>query len=592
MDITTPISSLKRNELQKLCKKYGLKANGKNTDLQKKLKQYVLNSGENVDTEDIRIMDVDYNPDINKSSQRNQYTNSISEPTTPQTPSVIPLEQQNKARSSLVDYSQIEANRNIEISSDSRAGDLASINTERQCLSLILYKEPLFFNLTKKEDAESTKEEMEDVNDYNTVILAESTKEEMEDVNDYNTVILAESTKEEMEDINDYNTVILAESTKEEMEDINDYNTVILAESTKEEMEDINDYNTVILVESTKEEMEDVNDYNTVILVESTKEEMEDVNDYNTVILAESTKEEMEDINDYNTVILVESTKEEVEVVNDYNTVILAESTKEEMEDVNDYNTVILAESTKEEMKDINDYNDYTTEVKDEHLVQDENTDLNPNPLNPASEQVEIKVNLEPPNKEAITASVYKELEIRVSQLKALPSPERKRILGINNARSETPAGADNQAFPSPANRFTQAHEKAFSKMPSIATHYAVKKGVETRKRKVTVDKTSQQIKKQKLTQEDRVCKPVVKNTYDRNKITKKNYTSTRIVPNPEERRKKEREEFEKRKKAARSVAQPVLEKNQRKIKEKGKCNNRYWDDETVSNFDNDQQRR
>jgi hypothetical protein len=101
--------------------------------------------------------------DISKSSQRDQYDN-ILEPTTPQTPSVIPFGQQNKVRSSLVDDSpiniepsqheikEIEAemvheSKTIETSSE----NLASINTIGQCLSLIPYKEPLFSSLAKKQ---------------------------------------------------------------------------------------------------------------------------------------------------------------------------------------------------------------------------------------------------------------------------------------------------------------------------------------------------------------------------------------------------------------------------------------------------------
>jgi len=134
-----------------------------NTDLQKKLKQHALNSGENIDIEDmenIEMMDIDCNTDIDKSSQRNQYANSTSEPTTPQTPSAIPLEQQNKVRSSLVDDSPINitASSQHEIkefeakmdTDESHTGNLVSTNTVEQCLSLIPYKEPIFFNLVKE----------------------------------------------------------------------------------------------------------------------------------------------------------------------------------------------------------------------------------------------------------------------------------------------------------------------------------------------------------------------------------------------------------------------------------------------------------
>ncbi|RIA99081.1 hypothetical protein C1645_519582 [Glomus cerebriforme] len=142
--ILSSISSMKRSELQKLCKKYGLKANGKNTDLQKKIKQYALNSeGSTKDMEDIEMMDID------RSSSRNQYADSVSEPTTPQTPSAIPLEQQNKVRSSLVDDSPI----NIK-TSESFAGDLVPME---QCLALIPYKEFIFSDLVKEQDDDTLK---------------------------------------------------------------------------------------------------------------------------------------------------------------------------------------------------------------------------------------------------------------------------------------------------------------------------------------------------------------------------------------------------------------------------------------------------
>src|SRR2546423_1468465 len=79
-----------------------------------------------------------------------------------------------------------------------------------------------------------------------------------------------------------------------------------------------------------------------------------------------------------------------------------------------------------------------------------------------------------------IIASVHEELEYRVAQLKALPTPERKRILGLDNVKTEIPMltpfknnnGASSvKQSPSSTKRFTQVHEKNFSKMPSIATH-------------------------------------------------------------------------------------------------------------------------
>jgi hypothetical protein len=194
-----------------------------------------------------------------------------------------------------------------------------------------------------------------------------------------------------------------------------------------------------------------------------------------------------------------------------------------------------------------------------------------------------------------ITAFVYKELETRVARLKALPSPERKKILGIDNAKSEIPvatpfrkngeASAIKQTGSSSANRFAQVHEKAFSQMPSIATHYAAqktKKAEETQdkvnKKRKDLDSTQPLIKKRKLVhstqgnqvvkaakdvykkdEKDKVVKSAVKKTYDRNRTTKNNRSSIRLAKsktialNPDEQRKKEREELEKRKQAARS---------------------------------------
>jgi hypothetical protein len=234
-------------------------------------------------------------------------------------------------------------------------------------------------------------------------------------------------------------------------------------------------------------------------------------------------------------------------------------------------------------------------------------------------------------NSENVTAFIYEEMDRRVAQLKALPSPERKKILGIDNATTEismaTPLKNNvsvNQTSSSSVNRFTQVHEKAFSKMPSIATHYTIQKTkkVETqdevnRKRK-DPDNVHPSFKKQKLAhstqdsqatrtskdiyekvEEDKeVVKPTVKKTYDRNRTMINNRSSIRlnlaksknvsqaeiqqstrtssrfniqeslkkrlsyvphkgpvksIIPNPDGQRKKEREELEKRKQAARN---------------------------------------
>ncbi|RIA99082.1 hypothetical protein C1645_519722 [Glomus cerebriforme] len=230
-----------------------------------------------------------------------------------------------------------------------------------------------------------------------------------------------------------------------------------------------------------------------------------------------------------------------------------------------------------------------------------------------------------------ITASIYKELDDRVAQLKALPTPERKKILGMDNVKTEIPtitpfrknseSSLIKQTSSSSVNRFTQVHEKVFSKMPSIVTHYAAqrtKKVEETqdeinRKRKDPDDSQSS-FKKQKLVhsiQDNQVTKaakdiykkvekdketvkPVMKRTYDRNRTTSNIRSSIRlnlakgknasqvepsartssnvqesqrkqlsyvqrrgpvksIIPNPDEQRKKKREELEKRKQAARN---------------------------------------
>jgi hypothetical protein len=63
-----------------------------------------------------------------------------------------------------------------------------------------------------------------------------------------------------------------------------------------------------------------------------------------------------------------------------------------------------------------------------------------------------------------------------------LPSPERKKILRIDKAKPEilvaTPFNENNGGLvnSSSINRFTQAHEKVFSQMPLIVTHYAAQK--------------------------------------------------------------------------------------------------------------------
>ncbi|SRR6266542_2406638 len=131
-------------------------------DLQNKLLQYALNSeGSNMNMEDVEMMDVDYNSDLENS--RNPYAESVSEPITPQTPSVIPLEHQNKVKRSLVKDSPTNVKttflykiRGIEAESvthDSKTPiKPISESVPEPCLSLILYNKPIFSNLDKKQE--------------------------------------------------------------------------------------------------------------------------------------------------------------------------------------------------------------------------------------------------------------------------------------------------------------------------------------------------------------------------------------------------------------------------------------------------------
>ncbi|CAI2199243.1 5393_t:CDS:2, partial [Funneliformis geosporum] len=140
-----------------------------------------------------------------------------------------------------------------------------------------------------------------------------------------------------------------------------------------------------------------------------------------------------------------------------------------------------------------------------------------------------------------ITASVYEEMEKRVDQLRALPSPERKKILETVDVITEipitTPFKNDNEASlvkptPSSINRFAQLHEKVFSKMPSIATHYAAQKTTtveenlnEVNKKRKIPEIVHSPLKKQKL-----VTKPVMKKTYDKNRTMINNRSSMRLT--------------------------------------------------------------
>ncbi|CAI2190279.1 11883_t:CDS:2, partial [Funneliformis geosporum] len=178
----TILSSMKRSELQKLCRKYGIKANGKNIDLKKKLQQYALNSERSdSEMEDILMTDVDQVSDLDQSSRRNH---NLSEPVTPQTPSAIPLEQQNKIRSLVEETPSkvkstyqneikgIEAVIDIHdyktpITSSSKSPTtkhLISTNAPEPCLSLILYNKPIFPNFVKEQEDNAFVSKKESVN--------------------------------------------------------------------------------------------------------------------------------------------------------------------------------------------------------------------------------------------------------------------------------------------------------------------------------------------------------------------------------------------------------------------------------------------
>ncbi len=156
-------------------------------------------------------------------------------------------------------------------------------------------------------------------------------------------------------------------------------------------------------------------------------------------------------------------------------------------------------------------------------------------------------VSLNSENIANITASVYEEMERRVDQLRALLSPERKKILEIDDVKTEvpitTPFKNNNETSlveqtPSSNNRFARLHEEVFSKMPSISTHYAAQKTKkieenqnENKKRKIP-DNVHSPLKKQKLAQDGqatKVVKPIVKKTYDRNRTIINNRSSTRL---------------------------------------------------------------
>jgi hypothetical protein len=115
--------------------------------------------------EDVEMTDVDFNHDLDKSSSRNLYTDSVSEPTTPQTPSAIPPEQQNKARISLVDNSPINikttSQHEIEaetvtretIKTSSNESSRQLVSAVEPCLALIPYSKPIFSNSFKERES-------------------------------------------------------------------------------------------------------------------------------------------------------------------------------------------------------------------------------------------------------------------------------------------------------------------------------------------------------------------------------------------------------------------------------------------------------
>ncbi|CAJ0748799.1 18676_t:CDS:2, partial [Entrophospora sp. SA101] len=96
----TKLTSMKRTDLQRMCKKFGLKASGKNTDLKKQLATYALEKlGGTFEDEDYDVETVDVDVISNRGgtdrTSKSNMTNELIMPTTPQTPTIIPKEQIN-----------------------------------------------------------------------------------------------------------------------------------------------------------------------------------------------------------------------------------------------------------------------------------------------------------------------------------------------------------------------------------------------------------------------------------------------------------------------------------------------------------------
>ncbi|CAH1758941.1 13135_t:CDS:2 [Entrophospora sp. SA101] len=107
----TKLTSMKRTDLQRMCKKFGLKASGKNTDLQKKLATYALEKlGGTFEDEDYDVETVDVDVISNRGgtdrTSKSNMTNELIMPTTPQTPTIIPKEQINDLGRSLLEITQ------------------------------------------------------------------------------------------------------------------------------------------------------------------------------------------------------------------------------------------------------------------------------------------------------------------------------------------------------------------------------------------------------------------------------------------------------------------------------------------------------
>ncbi|CAG8609270.1 464_t:CDS:2 [Funneliformis caledonium] len=596
----TAISSMKRSELQKLCKKYGLKANGKNTDLQKKLRQYALNSERSDnDMEDILMTNVDHISDL-----RNQYAVSVSEPVTPQTPSAIPLEQQNKIRRSLVEDTptnikstyQHEIKR-IEVESvvhdyktpiklsSKPTRHWNSTSAPEPCLSLILYNKPKFPYFAKEQEVTDTNNVTRD----GTLEVAEK-----------------QNTDQLVLDGKDNSNTIVFQHQSPVIEALEINQPSIMNTETNIFTSPLNrSCDLTPTVPQTPPAKH----------TRSVETERASTNLMARLIATPIRKSGVQANSLTANRVPIHTPKTEAGPALDKNSPFVTAETKLNFESIL-HNVYSIQESDEDidnqgDPMEICDERPKSTEVVDE--IVNETVDV---PL----------VNGE--NTVNITASIYEEMEKRVDQLRALPSPERKKILETDDAKTEihtkSPFKNDSvtslvKPTPSSINRFNQLHEKVFSKMPSIATHYSAQKTTnveetqkEVNKKRKIPDVVHSPLKKQKL-----VEKPVTKRTYDKNRTILNNRSSMRlistkdksvsqtevqpnarsirtssrldarkslkktsytphkgpvksIIPNPGEQKMKEREEFERRKQAARNVAQPVLEKmkNRRKTKE------------------------